>query len=280
MNGNKHMDNIVGMFWNCNEADILEETLTDAIKHVDSIFIADDGSTDNSWEIIQSFAQKHPDKVEQIRNKRDDPRDKGQRQAMLSEIQRRYKPQDTWVQIMESDIMILDTDIRESLKEWASLDISMAWHLINACRVAGTWKEADTYPNWPISIKDIMPFGHWMEVMTYTFRPMPKLEYNLDTWRPWPQGWTHYIGNQVMENTHRGLSVPLLTHYGYRGPTHFYEKFKKMGKADGHHSKYKTWDLRSVESVEKTVSFFNGEWTGEGSRFPMSRGGWIGWRKG
>ncbi len=272
--GSGSMTNIVGMFWNHNEADIVEETLTEAIKHVDSLFVADDHSTDNSLAIIESFAAKNS-KVEYVRSKRDNPNDKGQRQSLLTEIQRRYKPEDTWVQIIESDIMILDTDIREALNNWAQADVGMSWQTLNAARKANTWGEADTYPNWEKPIKEIMPYAHWMEVMLYTFRPLPKVHYDLDRWRPWPQGLGNYGFKEVKR---RALDAPLLAHYGYRGPTQFYEKFKRLGKTGGFHPKYKKWDLRSVESVSRTVSFFNGHWNGD--VFPMSREGWVAWRKG
>lgn len=273
-------NHIVGMLWNKDEGDILAEIIESALTNVDSLFIADDGSTDNSWNIIQDFAKKRKDKIEYIRNKRENPIDKGQRQALLTEIQKRYKGENTWVQIIESDIMILDTNIKEAINsKWASSDLTVSWQTINAGRKPNTWKEVDTYPNWDKSITKIMPYGHWMEVMLYTFRPMPKIRYNLDTWRPWPQGFTAY-SKEPLEERNRGLDAPLLAHYGFRGPTHFYEKFKKMGKTGKPHSKYPSWDLRNPETIAKTVSFFNGEWNGPGSLFPMSRKGWIAWRKG
>lgn len=265
-------DSVVGMFWNCNEADILEETLSEAIKHVDSLFIADDNSKDKSWEIIKSFAKNHSDKVEHIQNKRKDPRDQGQRQEMLEEIKKRYKPENTLVQIVESDIMILDTNIREAWADWARDDIAMTWQLLNAVR--DSWIEADTYPNWKYSIKKIMPLAHWMETMLYTFRPLPKLNYNLDTWRPWPQGWSYYSNKDIWQRR-RSLVAPLLAHYGYRGPTHFYQKYK--GK--NIQRKHPTWDNSSIDKVRESVYYFNGEWNRNVNTFQMSRGGWKSWRK-
>lgn len=271
-------DYIVGMMWNRNEGDILEEIITNALPHIDSLFIADDNSTDSSWEIIKSFA-KHP-KVEYVRNRRDDPRDQGQRQSMLDEIRRRYKPENTLVQIYESDMMILETDIRESFSTHADYGISLSWQVLNAVRLPGTWKEVDTYPNWPENIAKIMGHAHRMEVMTYTFRPLPKLYYNLDTWRPWPQGFSYYIQNArtdgvgdvvgVKMNDGKRRYSPLLAHYGYRGPKHFFKKFHldKGLKTD----KSGTWDLTSIEAIERTVPFFNGGWNG--GAHEMSRKGW------
>ena len=266
-------DNIIGMLFNHNEGDILEEIIVDAAKHVDSLFIADDNSTDSSWDIIQSLKNC---KIEYVRNTREDPRDTGQRQSLLNEIRKRYKPENTWVQVIDADVRILDTNIREAIKDFSIDDVSMAWRMLNAVRFPGTWKKADTYPNWDGSIFDIMPYGHILEDSLYTFRPLSKLEYNLDKWRPWPQGFSNYTNKQILKISKKP-GTPLLAHYGYRGPTHIYTKFSKRNKLKL--EKYKSWDLSSVESIEKTVYYFNGQWNDPDQIFPMSRDGWMKWRE-
>ena len=265
-------DSIIGIMWNYNEADILAEIIEAALPHVDSLFIADDESTDGSWNIIQQFASEKPDKIEYTRHKRVKG-DKGQRAALLSEVRRRYKPENTLVQVIESDVMILDTDIREAWDKYAVKDVALTWQALNACRSPGDWDSIDTYPNWGAPIKSIMPKAHWMETMLYTFRPLPKLHYT-PLWRPWPRGFSHYSGEGSIEWKRRVLDAPLLAHYGYRGPTHFYKKYGRKG----HHRKYTSWNLETRESIEKTVFFFNGQWTSDA--FPMSREGYISWRRG
>lgn len=245
------MNSVVGMMFCRNEGDILEEILENCLHKVDSWFIADDGSTDSSWVIIQSFKSKYPDKIEYARNKREDPKDTGQRQALLDEIRRRYKPENTWVQILDADMMIFETDVRKAIESYASLDIGVAWCMLNAAREPGTWKGVDTFPDWKDSVTDIMPFGHKVEYLLYTFRPLPLLKYNLDVWRPWPQGFSQYVNDFDLIRHSTKENTPLLAHYGYRGPTHFYRKNKNKK-----FNKYPSWDCTSPELVEKTVYFF------------------------
>lgn len=263
-------DSIVGILWNKNEGDILEETILSALTKVDSLFLADDHSTDNSWEIMQSF-ENHP-KVEYIRNERENSHDLGQRQALLDAVRQRYKPENTWVQVIESDIMILDTDVREAISEWAVDDIGVTWQLLNGAREPGTWDEHE-YPNWTKPITEIMPYAHWIEHMLYTFRPLPELAYSSNSWRPWPMGFAQYIKNPPLKRGRKGLNSPLLAHYGYRGPIHFKKKYgnKKFRK-------YPSWDLTNEQTVEDTVYFFNGIWNN--SLHDMSREGWRRSRKG
>lgn len=265
-------ESIVGQFWTKNEGDILEETIIDSLKHVDSLFIADGQSMDNSWEIIKSLKLRYPDKIEHIQQE-SEIGDRAQRTSLLNKIRERYRPEDTWVQIIESDMFLLDTDLREITK---TSDLAITWQTLNAVRFPGTWKNVDTYPNWNSSIRTLMPYVHWMEVMLYTFRPLPKLKYDQDIWRPWPKGWTYYTDKPV-EKKKKEENSPLLLHVGYRGPTHFYNKYKNMG---AHHTKYTNWRLKHVESVESTVYFFNGVWNDPNKIFPASREGWINWLRG
>jgi glycosyltransferase involved in cell wall biosynthesis len=251
--------------WNYNEGDILEEIIESAVNtDIDCLWIADDKSTDNSWEIIKAAKKKYP-KIEYIRR---EPikGDKGQRQAMLSKIQERYKAENTWVQIIESDIMICDTKVREAIKNFAIDDLAVSWHTINCSR--RNWEGYDTYPVWEDSIKNIMNAGSRMEVMLYTFRPFPNLIYDGDRWRPWPKGFVKHC-KKKLDISHMHEDAPLLAHYGYRGPTHFYLKYKHMG---AYHRKYRNWELDSPESVAKTVSWFNGRYRARIRE--VSREGW------
>ncbi len=258
-------EHLVGMMWNKNEGDLLPDTIASALQSVDTLVIADDSYTENIWSISQGFAAHHKDQIEHIQRKPNSA-DRGQKQALLTVIQQRYKPEDTWVQILESDIMVLETDIRRAIKE-RSNDVVMEWQLLNASPAPGlNWDDFDDYPNWRRPIQEVMTHAHKMELMPYTFRPFEALSYKSVAWRPWPQGFSRVTKGKQQTSDY----TPILAHYGYRGPTHFYEKYKSCGKR---HPRYRDWDLTSLESVKKTVPFFNERWTRYG--FPMSRYGWM-----
>ena len=261
--------NVVGVMWAKNEGDIIYETITDAIRNVDTLMIADDGSTDDTWQIIQRLRKLWPDKIEHIQQA-PDPKDKGQRAALLSEVRRRYRPEDTWVQVVEADVLLLDTDVRAVVSA-ASDKIALSWHMLNACRRSTDWKGADTWPNWPVPIREIMPLAHWMEVVLYTFRPLEKLFYDHERWRPWPKGFSHYSKDAVKIYA-KYPDSPLVLHVGHRGPRHFHSKYHGMGTT---HSKYRNWRLDSPEEVHRTVAYFNGTWNDHA--FEANREGWRQW---
>ena len=264
-------DTVVGMMFSHNEGDILAEILENCLDQVDAWFISSDNSTDNCWDIIQDFQRQHPDKIEYIRNHRDDPRDIGQRQSMLEEIRKRYKPENTWVQALDADMMFLDTDVKQAIKDFAHKDIAVTWLILNAVRKPGTWSEVDTYPLWGASIKEVMPYAHPIENGLYTFRPLHELSYDLDTWKPWPRGFGHYIQGEKVKKKNDGPHIPILAHYGYRGPKHYYRYHEGQDI-----TKY-PWKTGSLQEVEDTVFYFNGVWNQD--LMLMSRESWLEWRK-
>ena len=251
-------EHIVGMMWNRNEEDILEDTITAALKQVDTLMIADDGSTDNSWDIIQRLAASNKDQIEHIR-RQPDKEDKGQRQALLSLIQERHRAEDTWVQIVESDIMVLETDVKRVVRE-KSNDVSLKWVLLNAILPPDqSWDEADEYPNWSKPIQEIMTYAHKMELMTYTFRPFKELSYEIKRWRPWPQGFSKVESHTKPILKTVSAYTPILAHYGYRGPTHMKNKYA---------------DKVMTRATQKDLNdLFNNHFTLHS--FPMSRAGWM-----
>jgi glycosyltransferase involved in cell wall biosynthesis len=250
------------MMWNKNEGDILADTIKSALQHVDTLVIADDGSTDNSWNVIQSFAAKRHE-IEHIQ-RNPNKADPAQRQQLLNVIRDRYKPEDTWVQIIESDIMILDTDVKTAIKERAVGDVYVNWAVLNAVIPPDKdWDEFDEYPRWSKPIQDILTHGHWMEEMTYTFRPHDELYYDTGPWRPWPKGFSQFSSHTKP----MGDYTPLLAHYGYRGPTHTHVKYGKKKVR-----KYPSWDFTTPARAKATMYFFNGVWNSEAH--PMSRHGY------
>lgn len=254
-------DSIVGMMFAKNEADILPLTITEAMKQVDSLFIADDGSTDGSWEIIQYYKQQYPNKVEYIQQA---PviGDQGQRNALLGHIRTRYKAENTWVQTIESDIVLHTHDLKAVIAKTNREDVSVNWHCMNAIRPY--WEGVHQfYPNWPESIRTIMPRFHWTEEFAcYTYRPLPELFYS-PIWRPWPNGFSHYHTSNyksTRRNKMKTAHVPMALHYGYRGPSHMMAKWNRMKIKPQNPNPKHGYDYTSLETLSATFTCFNGHY--------------------
>lgn len=266
--------NIIGCMWARNEGDLIAQTIEAALNHpdIDGLFVADDDSTDNTWDVIQAYKSKLIDCY-----RRQDHRDKDKytehiwaRQFLMDEVRRRYGKEDTWIQIVESDIMIFDTNIKEMIEKIAVKDCLVYWQTLNACR--RDWNIGDDWPNWNKPINEVMPDCHWMEVMPYTYRPLDKIYYDPGPRKPWPRGFTNY---GVTMRKSKTPTSPLLMHYGLRGPTYYYHKMKDIAMNS---NKYPEWSNKTLEDVKNTISFFNGEWNNHPTdTFPQSRDAWIKW---
>jgi len=264
-------DNIIGIMWAYNEGDIIRETIEDALGKVDALLVADDGSTDDTLDIIKSFGSKLELIVDKSMVGRNQPH-LWARQYLLNEAKKRFNPNETWIQIIEADMMILDTDIRTALTRYAKNNVVMFWQTLNACR--RNWEGEDKYPNWDRSIKEVMPDCHWIEYMLYTFRPLEGIEFSWEP-KPWPRGFGRY---NVKDYKKKHTDSPLLAHYGYRGPTHYMRKYGHRGAT---HPKFKDQKIDTIENVLKTVPNFNGTWNNHlVDTHELSRKGWIGWLTG
>lgn len=262
--------------WNRNEGDILEQIIESALNSgIDALMVADDDSDDKSWDIINSFGNRIDYAVQRNAHIGTTSYSKNRwaRQHLLDEVRRRHKPENTWVQIIESDIMVLDTDIRAAIKRYQVNDLAVYWQLLNCCR--RVWnKEWDTWPDWKgRTIQEVMPDCHWMEYMLYTFRPVKSLYYE-DVRKPWPRGLAD-LG--VRPKRKKRETSPLLAHYGLRGPTQHSAKLQSRSYPS---SKNPTWDWRTPRSVRRTIPFFSGHYNNNENVFPTGREGWTKWLQG
>ncbi len=271
-------DQIIGVMWCRNEGDILAEIIDNALNSgIDALMVADDDSTDDSWNIIKSYGKKLEYSARRELTNHGKYLDVvWARQHLLDEVRSRFGYKNTWVQIIESDVMLYDTDIREVIKYKAVKDTIVYWHMLNAVRKEWT-SDWDSWPNWgKRSIKEVMPDCHWMEVLGYTFRPLPKITYlrKPDIRKPYPQGFSKHYDVKV-ENRRKACDSPLLMHYGYRGPSHFYGKMKGKGRIRNHPD----WMIDSVRGTRRTVPFFNGAFNNSiHGTFPATgREEWIKW---
>ncbi|MCI0558179.1 MAG: glycosyltransferase family 2 protein [Nitrososphaera sp.] len=189
--------NVVGVMWARNESDLLPFTMEHALKQVDALLFIDNDSTDNTFDIAKSFKLEYCVRASDVGT---DPALAG-RQHLLEEVRRRFGWKDTWVQVIESDSILLETDVRRAIREY-STGVSVIWHMLNATKKDWTALDYD--------------WAYWYEPLTYTFRPLPELAYD-KVRKPWPRGFSHY---PCEHKHHQDADSPLILHYGFRSPGH------------------------------------------------------------
>lgn len=273
-------ETIVGVMWCRNEADLLPHTIPAALEKVDCLMIADDDSDDGSWDVIQSFSKRLEYTVRRAEKMSSTPYNGRMfaKQHLLDEVRRRFGTKDVWVQIVESDVSILDTDVREAIRRQSVDDVSVRWHMLNACR--RVWTPEYDLPRIPsgVPLHEYYDACHWMEqISSYTFRPLPEIAYT-DRGVPWPQGFSHYLTNTHPHKLQKRPDSPLLIHYGFRSPTFYSNKMAPRVEQGLSRIKNPAHDVSTPESVVRTIPLYNGLLNNSEATFsPISRKGWQNW---
>ena len=226
-------DPIIGIMWNKNEADILDETITKAIPLVDHLLVSDDDSDDRSWDIIRNHRSELAHVARRSESGEKYPKEIWQRQYLLDKAVELYG-RDIWIQVIESDLIAIDVNLREQLDNPENLcGIGLWWITLEAVRKEWT-TEFEQYPNWDRSIQKIMPYCHILEKAPYTWRPYSGVEFGLK-WNPVPNGLHKHgpvmNGEWRVRRDHCRIDIPLWGHYNIRGRTHFNKKFGIESKA-------------------------------------------------
>lgn len=263
---------VIGIMWSWNQGDILEEVVTEAIKSVDQLLVVDDGSSDNSVEILSSFNLPYLSKWGE-NNPNHYSKRLWRRQHLLDKAVEMYG-REIWIQVIESDMILLDTNIKDYIKDETKVALNCIM-----CNMGqkNLWPEEldSLYPNWGRTIKDIMPDGYVDEVYPSTFRPLEKVMFDSNTISQWPIGLDNYgfkyLNPYLLKrpnNPYIDWTAPILAHYGYRG-TRFYKWYMEK---KGEDIIKKGVDLSSRESILSTVRAFNyTKSTGRKIISPLSR---------
>lgn len=109
-----------------DEADVLEQSIRHATTFCDRIFYMDNGSSDDSWAIIEALASEMPDKVVPY-ERTSEPYIEGMRNRIVNEMSDDLGP-DTWWLKLDAD-EFLDTDPRPFIRaaERKGADGIIAW---------------------------------------------------------------------------------------------------------------------------------------------------------
>jgi glycosyltransferase involved in cell wall biosynthesis len=211
-------DTTVGVFCIKNEIDTIEDVLNET--DCDHIFVWDDGSTDGTWELVQSHpkvdfkvCRSEVDKSSYIWRK-----PYPGRVWLLDKIKKEfnYRKERVWNVAYDGDYYFLN-----SPKEFCNSEYdSCAGWVINMVRhrAEGWSEEIDTYPNW--NIKELLTYGYFIERRPFAWVVTDKLNFHRF---PWPR--SRGIQNPISPNCISRDSVFCL-HYGKRSPNYHLHQYK------------------------------------------------------
>jgi hypothetical protein len=259
-------DKIVGIMWNKNEGDILNESISKALPLVDHLLLSDDLSSDNSWDIIRNRKSEltYISRYGETSGSKKYDKSVWQRQSLLDKAVELFG-RNIWIQVIESDLMAIDTNIREQVETKTYVHgIALWWITCEAIRKEWTEKD-EKYPNWDKSIQEVMPYGFILEKAAYTWRPYDGV-YFTNKWSPVPRGLDKHGpvlgGEWRVRRFNCKPDTPLWGHYNVRGKKHF-------------NAKYKGVDMTRKSVLKRKLCAFEIPHIHPERVFPLTREGWT-----
>jgi hypothetical protein len=235
-----------------NGADLLPQVLTHLEGKVDHIYSYDDGSVDNTYNLLKNGT----DYVG-----RDDPRrsecSRGHYRHLLEKVREDFKGEDVWCILTMDDRFFLNKYPHHIVRdaEDGGYDAVEGVQLDFLRHRLDPWtKENDTYPKYH-NIREVCRWACVDERCVVAFKLHDGLSYDAAKY-PWPQG----IQNRQYASKSMGgklsLEMPYLEHQGRRSPEHFRQSYLTGSRPIS--KKYKDkWDLSTWDStVECNKAFF------------------------
>tara|TARA_R110000751_G_C13728229_1_gene476237 strand:- start:393 stop:1262 length:870 start_codon:yes stop_codon:yes gene_type:complete len=225
---------IIGLMVAKNEADLLPSVLDTALPQVDHMFAVDDGSWDNTYEILRS-------RCDEVTKSSDIPpgyHGYYTRDYLYQQVQAKFP--DAWVVSYDADYYFLNSP-REICNRLDKEGYDRDWGIVlNLNRHPNEpWGELDTYPNWPCDIRHLTQWALMGEHRCFMYKVAPHISYANSRF-PWPKGYKnpyHFNKFEVPYNAtvieHPGKRSPRYSAWKYSsGSRMFSSKWDETKKQD------------------------------------------------
>lgn len=219
-----------------NDSDIIEYLLEDHSVWADKIFIYDNGSTDNTWELINEIAKINPKVIPWKKEKR--PFNPGLRAELYNEYRNHAREGDWWCFMMDTDEFYVD-DPREFLSKVPKF-YQVVWG--DAFLYCLTWEDVDEFSFTNSSPHDSNQLKYY-QPYTFTeprfFRHRDRLKWSNDMPKP----------DRI------GVAYPQkirFKHYQFRSPLQIQQRLDLRRKST--EEGYKRWShTNQLDWKEKVV---------------------------
>ena len=239
-----------------NEDDIIAQTLTYALRHCTKIFVIDNGSTDETWNIVQSLSEQYPQIVPLLRTY--ERYSEGQRALAYNKYHSELSDQDWWL-ILDADEFLAEDPqpvIQRAMRDKA--DIIRTWQIQFFYTDVDhqAWLDGKDSRNTPIFVRRRYYNINWSEDRLFRNDPA----------RPWDIKINGGIRDGLTKFCRRRI---LNRHYQYRDPEQIQ---KRLALRFGHPSflHVTNLDWQSVVICSRQLNYYK-----EGEPWHFSASGLI-----
>jgi hypothetical protein len=241
-----------------NEADVIQETLLDALRWCDQIYVLDNGSEDGSWERVQRLASGNSGII--LAGQELGPFHDGIRAQIYNRFKEQASPDDWWCRLDADEFHvgnpreILETTPRHYFSIWSA---SISYYFTDS-----DLARYEANPNLfsdavPVAEKCRFYLNHWSEPRFFRHDPTAH-------WRPSDGGFPL----AVWTNPAAPSRIPI-KHFAYRSPSQIQKRLDARRTAPGtrsafSHEMVSDWS-QSVARIRET-----GRFTGTPGDMPTS----------
>jgi hypothetical protein len=154
-----------------NEADVIIESLSKASAWCDSIFVLDNGSDDDSWEIVLGMAKEN-EKIVPFAKDASDFHD-GLRAQVFNQYRHRASEGDWWCRLDSDEIYIDDPKqfLEQVPKKYKSVYSASFQYYFTEKELSEYNKDADAFLKLPVEIRIRHYLCNWSEIRFFRHSP-------------------------------------------------------------------------------------------------------------
>src|SRR3989442_7050451 len=225
-----------------NEDDIIAQTLTYALRHCTKIFVIDNGSTDESWNIVQSLSKQYPQIVPLLQIY--EPYSEGQRALAYNKYHSELSDQDWWL-ILDADEFLAEDPrpvIQRAMRDNA--DIIQTWQIqfLYTDVDYKDWLEGRDSRDLPIFVRRRYYNINWQEARL--FRNNPAQPWDIKNSKFVPDGLTKVCRRRILNR-----------HYQYRDPEQIQQRLAlRLGHSSFRHVTNLDW--QSVIVCSRQLNYY------------------------
>lgn len=217
---------IIGTLDTKDDADLLPEVLDQAKGMFDAVYAYDDGSIDNTYEILKNHPVVsklwHRDEFSEEEHKRYIQHRRG---WPLEQVKKDfpYETEDIWVVRVEGDRFFMNQDPKEIVDRAirANMDSRSGVMMDFRRHRADGWDEmSDTFPNWHCSLRKLQRWFIIEDIHdVIAFKVEDHIDYGINRYpRPWPRGTRKNDLNKHAITK----DMAFFEHHGKRSPNYYY----------------------------------------------------------
>lgn len=189
-----------------NEDDIISQALSHAVNFCDKVIVLDNGSTDETWAIVQSLAKHNPQQIIPFGQAKV-PFRNGLRSLVYNEFHHTLSDEDWWLRLDGDEFLVEDPRPVLQKAMYEKTDFIKAWQVQFFYTEVDhqAWLEGRDNRNIPIFERRRFYSIDWREYRL--FRNQRQLPWDEQVSVHWPNG-LHKVCSQMIYNRH----------YQYRDP--------------------------------------------------------------